>query len=124
MSIAIQSGKSLNDLIDSKKYYYILGGRREAIKCNEPAFRSWHNSLPGSVKTKYGRKILSNRNSKWYVSTVFLGNAHGFDGDIPILWETLIITQDWIDYQRYLCYNDAIRGHSSIVTEMRQIYGE
>lgn len=122
MSTIIQSGKSLKDLTDSKKYYYILDNQRKTIKCNEPAFLSWHSNLPKLIKTRHGRRILLTRNPKWFVSTVFLGHAHGFDGDKPIIWETLKITEDGVDFQRYSCYNDAMRGHNSVIAEMRQVY--
>lgn len=46
------------------------------------------------------------------VSTVFLGLDHGWDSDVPVLWETMIFGGKHDQYQkRYTSYKDALKGH-------------
>jgi len=51
-----------------------------------------------------------------YISTVFLGLDHAFNGEIPLLWETMIFGGENDQYQeRYSSYEDALDGHQKAV---------
>lgn len=50
------------------------------------------------------------------VSTVFLGLDHSWDGEIPVLWETMVFNgrhDQWQD--RYISYEDALEGHQQTI---------
>jgi hypothetical protein len=51
------------------------------------------------------------------ISTVFLGLDHSWDGGKPLLWETMVFSNEINDqYQeRYTSIRNAIIGHSKIV---------
>lgn len=60
------------------------------------------------------------------ISTVFLGFDHNGDGDIPILFETMISGDSEIDsYQkRYTSYDEAMEGHKVAVELVKLELGE
>jgi hypothetical protein len=50
------------------------------------------------------------------VSTVFLGMDHNPFGDVPVLFETLIIGEDYDGYTaRYTTWEEAEAGHKDVV---------
>ncbi len=99
-------------LENGKPCYYILDSQNKIIRCNYLAFKLWHDTIPKLRRTLHGRKLLDTRNRYYRVVTSFLGHAHGFDEENnPVLWETLTISENGIDVQRYVSYNDAMRGH-------------
>ena len=71
--------------------------------------------LEESQLPNFRRKHLGKfRFNKSLVSTVFLGLDHSFDGQTPILFETMIFSDLIVndEYQvRYATYDEAILGH-------------
>lgn len=64
---------------------------------------------------KIDRKILRTKFGEVEVSTVFLGFEHGFDGDKPILFETLVFGGEFDEYMlRYTDYDEALKGHDKV----------
>lgn len=63
------------------------------------------------------RQIACSGNQNIYISTVFLGMDHNFDGDgPPILFETMIFGGENDGYQvRYATYDEAMVGHKVAV---------
>lgn len=56
-----------------------------------------------------------------HVSTVFLGVDHGFNSEVPILFETMIFGGDYDGQMyRYSTFGEAKRGHWSIVEVLRK----
>lgn len=46
------------------------------------------------------------------ISTIFLGIDHGFSGEAPLLFETMIFGGEHDGYQeRYYTYEQAVKGH-------------
>ena len=91
------------------------------------------NKNPVPVETPLGwgdnRKIDTQRrvaetkfpNGTW-VSTVFLGLDHNFNGGTPILFETMVFPKDdWgeLDCERYCTYNEAVEGHQTMVEKWK-----
>jgi len=55
------------------------------------------------------------------VSTVFLGFDHGFDGGVPILWETLVFGGGMNEHmERYTTKESALAGHERICKKVRE----
>ena len=54
-----------------------------------------------------------------YVSTVFLGLDHAFDGGDPLLFETMVFSEETglngEDMDRYVTYEEAVQGHRDMV---------
>lgn len=62
---------------------------------------------------------ILNRRKGIYVSTVFLGLDHGFQG--PLWFETMIFGTSLNDSQwRYATWEEAMRGHAEMVRRARQ----
>jgi hypothetical protein len=59
------------------------------------------------------------------VSTVFLSIAHGFDGGLPLLFETMIFAPEYPeihhDARRYTSITAAERGHAALVERVRAL---
>jgi hypothetical protein len=61
-----------------------------------------------------------------WVSTVFLGLDHGWDGGPPVLFESMAFAKDGvgdIDYaekfaERYCTWEEAVKGHQNIVDKL------
>lgn len=111
-------------LIDGEPDYYCLNSTNQAIACNYAGWKTWHDSARRR-KTLHGVKILDVVNKDYRISTSFLGHAHGYDDDQnPILWETVVLSKNGIDVQRYVSYNDAMRGHrakTELINQLRQL---
>ena len=68
---------------------------------------------------KSNRRVRMDQVGEYIVSTVFLVFDHGFVGDGPVLFETMVFkdsqsvdTLGWTD--RYTTYDDARAGHQAI----------
>jgi hypothetical protein len=69
---------------DSGRYYILGADGRTPVKAT---LREWGEWFQGDPQ----RRILSrSKIPGGYVSTVFLGLDHGWDGGPPVLWETLV----------------------------------
>jgi hypothetical protein len=57
------------------------------------------------------------------VSTVFLSLDHGWNSDVPIVFETMIFgCERDEDCERYATWEDAKAGHARIVEEVKAQY--
>jgi hypothetical protein len=106
------------DLFDDLVLTYILNEQGEPEPCRDTTrYALWH-------ETDERRKV---RQQRWtnaggceiFVSTVFLGIDHGWDGGPPVLWETMAWHGDdepltW----RYRSRDAAIAGHARVVIEL------
>jgi len=68
------------------------------------------------------RVAQTNVTSKIRVSTVFLGIDHGYDEDVPILFETMIFGGEHDEYQeRYTTWEEAEIGHAKAVKMCKEL---
>ena len=89
--------------------WYILKYKKP-IKATIEEYSKWISKNP---KQKVVKQELIN-DSK--VSTVFLGLDHGWENNVPILWETMIFGGKEDMYQdRYTSYKEALVGHEKAV---------
>lgn len=60
-------------------------------------------------------RVAKDHIGKLLVSTVFLGLDHGHGSSPPVLWETMVFTDDTcrndLHQERYTSYEDAVAGH-------------
>jgi hypothetical protein len=69
-------------------------------------------------------------NARWYVSTVWLGVDHAWWGPPPLIFETMVFSQDgtanpheeW-ETQRYPTEREAQRGHEDMVAMVQLLDG-
>ena len=89
---------------------YILGDDGEVIPCdNTLTWAAWYESVAGRNARALKRTEIS---ANVYVSTVFLSIVHGYSGNLPVLWETLIFggPHDG-DGEQYTSRDAAATGH-------------
>jgi len=93
---------------------YILDANGDPVEAGLIEWASWYEEADRVIAKTDIRK-----NKK--VSTVFLGLDYGFGNGKPVLWETMILSDDadngWTE--RYTSKADAIAGHNKIVSEMK-----
>jgi hypothetical protein len=101
--------------------WYILDENHKPVKCNDHFERhKWIQSLPEDQQTGIGCIV-----DKWeadgvFVSTVFLGLDHGWDSDVPIVFETMIFGGERDqECERYATWEEAKAGHARIVAEVQ-----
>jgi hypothetical protein len=92
-------------------YYYKLNENNEPVPCSvsEMGRLFGNNTI---------RKTDVDDGYKTHVSTVFLGIDHSYSNSKPVLFETMIFSQNEAidDYQkRYTSYQDAVDSHNAIV---------
>lgn len=88
---------------------YILRGKRPVEVDDMLTWGRWFESADRHVGETQISKYVK-------VSTVFLGIDHGFDEDVPILFETMIFGGEHDDYtERYTTWEDAEVGHAKAV---------
>jgi len=90
--------------------WYILDKDNKPIRSNIISYSKWESKNPGikGVKQDYIGDI--------YISTVFLGLDHSYDGGKPLLWETMVFNgEDDMYQERYTCYEDAVEGHERVL---------
>lgn len=69
------------------------------------------------------RSVANNENSRWRVSTVWLGLDHNFHDDgPPLIFESMVFPanpNDWSDQdcRRYSTFAEAEAGHAELVRE-------
>lgn len=60
------------------------------------------------------------------VSTVWLGLDHGFLGDRPLVFETMVFSEDesWTDIymDRYTTWDEALEGHQNAIEWVKNHY--
>lgn len=80
------------------------------VPCNT---REWSEFMSKEdVRVEY-----TDLHGEGYISTVFLGLDHSFDGGIPLLFETMVFSSNQYDGEtnRYSTYEDAVKGHWDMV---------
>jgi len=90
--------------------WYILDEKNIPIKTNIEGFIKWEleNETKKPVKQEYIGEV--------FVSTMFLGLDHSFNGEAPLLWKTMIFGGRHDQYQtRYSSYEEAVKGHEIAV---------
>lgn len=71
------------------------------------------------------KRVSRTQVDEYDISTVFLGFDHSFNGDTPILWETMIFDDKGDVYmRRYMSHEDALNGHNKIVELMGNEFTE
>jgi len=83
--------------------FYLLEGK-DPVKCED--MKQW------AMEINNQRIVLQTYIGKVFVSTVFLGIDHSYDGSVPILFETMIFRGKHDNYQkRYSTWDEAVKGH-------------
>jgi len=87
--------------------WYKLDENNKPVKANDV-----HDYLEWSDGNPLTKPVAQEHIDTIFVSTVFLGLDHGWDGEIPLLWETMIFGGEHDQYQeRYTSHEDALEGH-------------
>lgn len=87
--------------------WYKLDENNKPVQANDV-----HDYLKWSDGNPLAKPVAQEHIDTIYVSTVFLGLDHGWNGETPILWETMIFGGEHDQYQeRYTSYEDALEGH-------------
>ncbi len=71
-----------------------------------------------------GSQLTSEKIDGFYVSTVFLGLDHGWGGDVPVLWESMVFNNSdegmsEYDCERYTSYKEATIGHQRLIERIK-----
>lgn len=85
----------------------------DKMKAVEEKLRDFDYKVVGRTKLK-----------KYWVSTVWLGLDHSWDGDKPLIFETMVFPHDDLSEQemeRYSTEKEALAGHKRIVDKWRKI---
>lgn len=81
-------------------------------------FRNYNEWLYDPVNKNVGNNTVDG----YVISTVFLGLDHSYNGDTPVLWETMVFpskTDFGEQYcRRYMSHADALNGHNKVVRLM------
>lgn len=103
--------------------FYILDSENLPRKATSVEYHNWHHTLPSGIKTTKGVRIASDFDDKTIVSTVFLGEAQGYDnnGD-PVLWETFLHCNGSKELYRYSSHDDAMMGHEALCISLVEAY--
>lgn len=96
--------------------WYILDKDNKPVQCSTKEYCEWEEKNPN-------KKVVKQETiNKTRISTVFLGLDHRFNGKVPVLWETMIFSDD-VDYDqyqnRYTTYEDALKGHEEILNYVK-----
>ena len=90
--------------------YYILEGTKHRKAKSIPEYLEWAKEANRRID------YTELHDGSIYVSTVFLGLDHSFDGGRPVLYETMIFGGEHDEYQeRYYTYQEAKEGHQRAV---------
>ena len=96
---------------------YVLDEKGNPVP--EPDVLKWAKSFQSVDR----RVAVETVNDKYRVSTVFLGLDYSFGGDEPVLYETMVFSNDGSldDYTRRYCTKEqAEQGHKEVVEEVKQ----
>lgn len=93
--------------------YYILDDDKNIVPCDDVL--KWDEFF-SSIEKRTVKKTVIDKTTK--VSTVFLGIDHGFFDHKPILFETMVFSDDKeIDLEQNRCdtYENALKMHAVMV---------
>jgi hypothetical protein len=97
--------------------YYILNSQNQPMKSSSMyEYKAWHDKLPDELKTTKGMRLAADWDDKTVISTVFLGNAHGYheESGEPVLWETILICNKVKELYRYVSHDEAMMAHQAL----------
>lgn len=94
-----------------KDFYYILDNKNNTVCVDYEQWVDWNKNFP-SQKVVGRTKIGNSR-----ISTVFLSFDHDLFGSEPILFETMVFSNDCNNgyMERYQSYDLAAHGHEKAV---------
>lgn len=96
-------------------FCYILNDDRKPVACDMVAWSMW-------MSIHWADRIVSKTNiGGSTVSTVFCGLDHSFgSSDRPVLFETMIFTDDGGDYSSRSCtWDEAVAEHNKAVEKIK-----
>lgn len=75
------------------------------------------------LEDKKHKRVASDTTGKYWVSTVWLGLDHSFEGGIPLIFETMVFEKDKdgtvnyrdLEMERYHTLKEANEGHKKMV---------
>lgn len=114
--------RTMPDFVRGKPLYFKLNKDKKVIPCSMYEFGK-------QVEDPESRRIGRTQLGPYVISTVFLMIDHGFGGEKHLFFETMIWSEKdpdakykFIDkYQwRYETYEEAVEGHETIVTMVRE----
>jgi hypothetical protein len=94
--------------------FYILDEQDRPLLVNQTEYDRWHKSLPDDImKTSFGFTLARDETKGVCVSTVYLGMDHGYGEGLPVLWETMVFTDDERDgySERATSRSEALESH-------------
>lgn len=99
---------------------YILEGKTVVLTDDLYKWAAWFENADRIVK----QEELENGK---YISTVFLGLDHNFGSGPPLLFETMVFSEDEgdeLDCQRYPTWDEAVKGHEEMVSKWQRTDNE
>lgn len=102
---------TLGERLYGKAVYYVLEKDKSIRKTHD--VEEWGRCIT-DIETKL---VARTELEKDVVSTIFLGVDHGWESKRPILFETMIFSNDGrLDgyCRRYATYDEALQGHKEV----------
>lgn len=72
------------------------------------------------------RVVKQEEVNDFYISTIWLGLDHGFGQSEPMIFETLVFTNDGIQGEmfRYSTLDQAVKGHKALISKYKKVADE
>lgn len=113
----IKPGSSKDLFPRDRPMYYVLKGK-EPFPCND--IFEWMLAMKGN-DMEIGKKVAHDTIGKISVSTIFLSIDHGWFGENPVLFETMVFGGALDGEQfRYCTWEQAEAGHKEMVALVRK----
>ncbi len=102
---------------EHEQFYYILDDDGKPRPIDDRAqWSKWFGNIEN-------RRVAFTELKQYWISTVFLGLNHAFDGGAPILWETCVFKKktkgakydETVEMKRYTSKNLALSNHERMV---------
>ncbi len=112
---------------EAKTFWMNLPAQEPVIPTNGKFILRGHVPVPCHDLLKWAKWfeksnkcVATTKIKSYFVSTIFLGLNHNFDGDRPLLFETIVFNPNRDqEIQRYCTWDEAVAGHKAMVSLVR-----
>lgn len=102
---------------EEKEDFWIFDSTGVLTPVDSNTYWEWHKTFPTKRRSTRGIRVAITIKDDIMISTVFLGKAHDYADEAPVLFETLVLEGEYYNYYRYLSLEDALMGHYAVCEE-------
>ena len=104
--------------------WYVLNDDKTVTRMEFEDWLVWMKDEKNRENVEKNRRVASTEWGPFWISTVFLGLDHSYDGAGPMLFETMVflrwpVEEGDIEMERWATYSEALLGHMTMCDRVK-----